>query len=71
MKIGPDFDFEGMSEDTFTFDWKENPEMVMEEVDKRLQKLGFEVVSHETENDFYAFSIQRIRKPRAKGPKLK
>lgn len=58
MKKGPDFDFgEGKANADLTFDWKENPGDVMEKVDKRLQELGFEVVSHETESDFYAFSI--------------
>lgn len=59
MKKGPDFDFEEHSSDEsmFTFDWKENPGAVMEKVDEILQKLGYEVVSHETESDFYAFSI--------------
>ena len=56
MKKGADFDWEGTNE-ALTFDWKENPGEVMEKIDRRLQELGFEVVSHETESDFYAFSI--------------
>ena len=72
MKKGPDFNFEedGANAD-LTFDWKENPGDVMEKVDKVLQALGYEVVSHETQSDFYAYSIKRIRQPRQKGPKLK
>ena len=58
MKKGAAFNFDtdGGNAD-LTFDWKEDPGTVMEKVDKVLQALGYEVVSHETESDFYAFSI--------------
>jgi len=42
----------------FSVDWKENPSDVMEAVGKELAQHGLEVVSHESDGDFYAFSIQ-------------
>lgn len=72
MKKGPEFNFKDTDSNAdLTFDWKENPGDVMEKVDKFLQSLGYEVVSHETQSDFYAYSIKRIRQSRQKGPKLK
>jgi hypothetical protein len=65
MKKGNDFKLEDNGSNVdLTFDWKENPGDVMEKVDKFLQSLGYEVVSHETQSDFYAYSIKRICNPR-------
>ncbi len=61
MRKGPDFDFETVTGDG-TFDWKESGGEILKIVDDALQKHGLEVVTHETESDFYAFSIQPIKK---------
>ncbi len=56
------FDKEGSGNFNFHVDWKENPADVMEAVDKELKQYGLEVVSHESDGDFYAFSILPIKK---------
>jgi len=43
-------------------DWKDNPQDVMEAVDKELRQYGLEVVTHSTDGDYYAFSIEPIEK---------
>lgn len=54
----------------FSVDWKENPSDVMEAVGKELAQHGLEVVSHESDGDFYAFSIMKIKKKAVKKPKV-
>lgn len=44
-----------------TFDWKARPTEIMEEVEKALQNHGLTLESHETECDFYAFSIVKVK----------
>ena len=41
------------------FDWKARPDEIMELVDAALKSHGLVLVSHETESDFYAFSIEK------------
>jgi len=45
-----------------SFDWNDNPMEVMEAVSKELAQYGLEVVNHENDGDFFAFSIQKIKK---------
>jgi len=42
-------------------DWNDNPNDVMEAVNWEIQRYGLEVVVHETDGDYYAFSIQPIK----------
>jgi len=64
MRKGPKVKFGKDIEGNFSFtcDWRENPDEVMEAVDKELAQYGLEVVSHESDGDFYAFSILPIKK---------
>lgn len=55
VKVGKKFEDGGSAD--FVVDWKDNPVAVMEEVARKLADLGFEVHSHDTLGDFYAFSI--------------
>ena len=63
MRKGAKVKFNKDMEGNFSFscDWKENPSDVMEAVDKELAQHGLEVVSHESDGDFYAFSIMKIK----------
>lgn len=73
MRKGPKvkFDKDGSGNFHFSVGWKENPDDVMEAAGKELAKYGLEVVSHESDGDFYAFSIKKIKKPAVKKIKVR
>ncbi len=56
------YDDKDMGNYDFQFDHSENPMEVMRTVDKHLRAHGLEIVSHETNADYYAFSIQPVKK---------
>jgi sugar phosphate isomerase/epimerase len=66
--VSPEFDstngidFEGNAD--LIFDWVELPNAVIEGVARRLADFGLEVTSHETNGDFHAFSISKIKRTR-------
>ena len=39
------------------FDWKARPDEIMKQVHKALKQHGLALESHDTQSDFYAFSI--------------
>lgn len=41
------------------FDWQARPDEIMRQVDKALKNYGLVLVNHDTESDFYAFSIEQ------------
>lgn len=75
MRKGADFDFGGEDDDLdaleakqeaagiFTFDWKEHADSIMYRVNTELKQHGLEVIEHETNSDFYAFSIIKLGAP--------
>lgn len=72
MKTGTKvkYDKDGFGNFGFQCDHDENPFEVMETVSDQLKKFGLEVVSHESESDYYAFTIRKIRKTAEKKPKV-
>lgn len=64
MRKGPKVkrDKDGAGNYDFHVDWADNPEAVMEAVDRELKQHGLEVVTHESDDDCYAFSIQPMKK---------
>lgn len=66
MRNGPKIKFNKEGEGNFQLsaDWNDNPMEVMEAVSKELAQYGLEVVNHENNGDFFAFSIVKIKKPK-------
>ena len=63
MRNGPKVKYNKDMEGNFQFsaDWNDNPMEVMEAVSKELAQYGLEVVNHENDGDFFAFSILPIK----------
>jgi hypothetical protein len=63
MRKGPKVkrDKDGAGNYDFHVDWADNPAAVMEAVDRELKQHGLEVVTHDSDDDSYAFSIQPIK----------
>lgn len=72
MRTGPKVkhDAQGVGNYDFQCDHAETPDDVMQSVHLRLKEFGLEVVSHESDSDYYAYSIRKIRKTAEKKPKV-
>lgn len=55
------FNKEGEGNFQFSCDWRDNPIAVMEVVDAHLKEHGLEIVTHESDADYYGFSILPIK----------
>ncbi len=53
----------GVSNYDFQSGRSETPLDVMQAVHRQLEKFGLEVINHPTDEDFFAFTIRKIRKP--------
>ena len=63
MKKGPKvkFDQYGSGNFQFAIDWRDDPIAVMEVVDAHLKEHGLEIVTHESDADWYGFTIRPIK----------
>lgn len=63
MKKGAKVSFTDDMEANFDFlvDHKDTPDMVLDVANRCLKKHGLEFISHDSDYDFYAFSIRKIR----------
>lgn len=48
------------SSEMLIFDWRTSPDDIMKAINERLKAFGLEIVNHETNSDFYAFSIVKL-----------
>lgn len=63
MRKGPKIKFNKGGEGNFQFsiDWRDNPIAAMEVVDAHLKEHGLEIITHESDGDYYGFSIVPIK----------
>lgn len=53
---------DGFGNFQFSIDWRDNAISVMEVVDFHLREYGLEVSRHESDGDYYGFSILPVKK---------
>lgn len=65
------YDKDGIGNFQFSVDCRDNPLKVMEVVDHYLKEHGLEIITHESDADYYGFTIKKIKKPAVKKIKVR
>lgn len=62
MKCGPTLNIARSKKNIAICDWKDNPGQVANAINKLLTEHGIELISHDQDGDYYAFTAQKIKK---------